>query len=438
MKKRALSLLLALALCMGLTIPALADQEFDLQGEHTSGAYTYSLLSDGTAMIVAFNKNFSTYVDNQLETLSIPAELDGYKVTSLGLYSFSYHMPAGIKTVIIPEGVVYINDAAFSYPNRTTTTLSLPSTLKSIGNNAFNGWTALNTLVIPENVATIGKNAFFIYEPGDNEGLKTVICYSKDVKLSRDTVFSYFDTPFSGCMNCTFYGYPGSTLETQFNAYYKSYNKSVQQADGSYKEEKVSTGNTFLDISEAPDVNAPVTQPDPVEPDPVEPVGSVNFTDVPAGMYYAEPVAWAVEQNITTGTTATTFSPEETCTRGQIITFLWRAAGSPQPAGENPFEDVAEGAYYAAATAWAAEQGMAEGTAFAPEAPCTREMAVEFMWKHAGSPDAAEAGFEDVTSDAVNWAVEAGVTYGTSDTAFSPDDTCTRGQIVTFLWRAFA
>ena len=162
------------------------------------------------------------------------------------------------------------------------------------------------------------------------------------------------------------------------------------------------------------------------------------FTDVTADAYYAAPVEWAVTQGITSGTSDTTFSPDDTCTKAQIITFLWRAAGSPEPQNNAAFSDVATDAYYAKATAWAAENGMAEGSTFDPEAPCTRLMSVEFMWKQAGSPSAAQANFSDVSSDAINWALEQGVTSGTSDTTFSPDDTCTRGQIVTFLYRAFA
>lgn len=162
------------------------------------------------------------------------------------------------------------------------------------------------------------------------------------------------------------------------------------------------------------------------------------FRDVAANAYYADAVAWAVEKNITSGTSATTFSPDENCTRAQIITFLWRAAGSPEPKNSAAFTDVKADAYYAKAAAWAAENGMTSGNVFAADSPCTREMAVEFMWKYAGSPDAAQASFTDVSSAAVNWAVEAGVTSGTSATTFSPDNICTRGQIVTFLYRAFA
>ena len=162
-----------------------------------------------------------------------------------------------------------------------------------------------------------------------------------------------------------------------------------------------------------------------------------KFADVAETAYYNDPVAWAVDKGITNGTSDTAFSPNATCTRAQIITFLWRSAGSPEPKGACPFTDVPAGAYYEKAVTWAAEQGMASGDKFAPGDPCTREMAVEFMWKQAGSPKAPAAGFTDVSSDAVNWAVDAGVTKGTTDTTFAPGNTCTRGQIVTFLWRAF-
>lgn len=168
----------------------------------------------------------------------------------------------------------------------------------------------------------------------------------------------------------------------------------------------------------------------------VEKVG--GFDDVYETDYFADGVLWAVDKNITSGTSTTTFSPNENCTRAQILTFLWRAAGSPGSKNSLAFTDVKADAYYAKAAAWAAENGMVSGSTFSPDRPCTRKMAVEFMWKYAGSPDATQANFTDVSSDAVNWAVEAGVTSGTSATTFSPDTICTRGQIVTFLYRAFA
>ncbi len=163
----------------------------------------------------------------------------------------------------------------------------------------------------------------------------------------------------------------------------------------------------------------------------------LNFSDVSESAWYAKPVAWAVGTGITNGTGDNLFSPEQTCNKAQILTFLYRAAGSPEPKSAAPFADVAADAYYAKAAAWAAEKAIVSGDRFDPEAPCTREMAVEFMWKCAESPSAAKADFTDVSSSAVDWAVATGVTKGMGDGTFAPDKTCTRAEIVTFLQRGF-
>lgn len=171
---------------------------------------------------------------------------------------------------------------------------------------------------------------------------------------------------------------------------------------------------------------------------PVEPA----FTDVPSTAYYYEPVKWAVENGVTSGTTATTFSPNNTCTNAHILTFMWRAAGSPESAGKSPFTNLTGQEYYAKAAAWAYEKGMISGTTFDASKACTRAMTMEYFWKQAGSPETAISDkFTDVAAStsyaqAVAWAVANGVTAGTSDSTFSPDNTCTRGQIVTFLYRA--
>ena len=172
------------------------------------------------------------------------------------------------------------------------------------------------------------------------------------------------------------------------------------------------------------------------------PAGNGNgFGDVPSGAYFADAVNWAVKQKITSGTTDRTFSPYQTCTTAQILTFLWRAAGSPEPAGENPFTDVDEGAYYCKAALWAAEQGLISGTRFQGGSPCTRAQTVTYLWKLAGSPAADGAAFADVPAgtdqaQAAAWALSKGVTNGTTAATFAPDNTCTRAQIVTFLYRA--
>lgn len=173
-----------------------------------------------------------------------------------------------------------------------------------------------------------------------------------------------------------------------------------------------------------------------------------TFADVSPDAYYADAVEWAVANGITGGTTATTFSPNNPCTRAHAVTFLWRAAGEPEPeTTAMPFTDVAEGAYYYDAVLWAMENGITEGTTettFSPDAPCTRAQIVTFLWRSEGKPAPQSAmGFTDVAAgayyfDAVAWAVENGITNGTSAAAFSPYNTCTRAQIVTFIYRCMA
>lgn len=170
------------------------------------------------------------------------------------------------------------------------------------------------------------------------------------------------------------------------------------------------------------------------------PASAASFTDIKSGDYYYVPVLWAVEQGIASGTSGTTFSPKETCTIAQILTFLWRANGQPVSAGPNPFTDVAETDYFAPAALWASEKGLVSGTSLAPKSPCTRSMVVTYLWKLSGSPEAGSPAFTDVPADAVYaeavaWAVEQEITGGTDSNSFSPEQACTRGQIVTFLYR---
>ena len=177
-----------------------------------------------------------------------------------------------------------------------------------------------------------------------------------------------------------------------------------------------------------------------------------DFHDVPANSPFLDSIVWAVKQGITNGKTATAFGPGDPCTRAQIVTFLWRAAGSPEPKlTETQYVDVTDpGAYYYKAVQWAAELGMEHSGTFDPHDTCTRVTAVYFIWTAFGRPaPTAKASFEDVREpergqwywpdlpDAVDWAVERGVTTGKTATTFAPGDPCTRGQIVTFLYRAY-
>jgi hypothetical protein len=185
-----------------------------------------------------------------------------------------------------------------------------------------------------------------------------------------------------------------------------------------------------------------------------EPQGRITikngFEDVQdPDKYYYEPVYWAYdhEPQVTSGTDETHFSPKALCNRGQVVTFIWRALGKPEPdLNDNPFVDLKEGSSYYEAVLWAYQNGVTSGidaTHFAPKQSCTRAQVVTFLWRAAGAPDPSDDGdpFSDVDPEAyyykaVLWAVEKGITNGTSAGAFSPDSTCTRAQIVTFLFRA--
>ena len=205
----------------------------------------------------------------------------------------------------------------------------------------------------------------------------------------------------------------------------------------------------FGENTEQPSVPVIPSQPStpvrPSQPSQPEQPSQKGFNDVKPGDYFYDAVNWAVEKGITTGTSATTFSPNASCTRAQIVTFLWRASGSPEPkTASNPFTDVAANAYYCKAVLWAVENGITTGTSattFSPDAPCTRAQGVTFLWRANGSKAASTAAsFTDVASDAyyapaVAWAAEQNVTGGVGNGLFSPDTTCTRAQIVSMLYR---
>ena len=170
------------------------------------------------------------------------------------------------------------------------------------------------------------------------------------------------------------------------------------------------------------------------------------FYDVPNDAFFYEAVKWAVKSGVTNGLTETMFGPYEPCTRAQIVTFLWRAAGSPEPKAMSSFADVPAGSYYAKAVAWAIENGITTGTGdgkFSPDATCTRAQAVTFLFRISKTSADGTPAFSDVATDAyyaeaVKWATDNGITNGISGGLFGPDNDCTRAQIVTFLWRLYA
>jgi len=176
----------------------------------------------------------------------------------------------------------------------------------------------------------------------------------------------------------------------------------------------------------------------------------IVFTDVDPNAYYYQAMQWAVENNITKGTSENTFSPNKVCTRAEVVTFLWRAAGSPEAGNEDTrFTDVTSGAWYYDAVMWAVSEGITGGTGdgkFSPDMSCDRSQVVTFLYRFSGRPELGsgqENPFTDIPdgswyTDAVLWAVENGITNGTGAGTFSPTRECTRGEIVTFLYRAVA
>lgn len=171
------------------------------------------------------------------------------------------------------------------------------------------------------------------------------------------------------------------------------------------------------------------------------PAAAAAFRDVSAGDYFYNAVSWGVEKGIVMGSGKNSFSPGNDCTKGQIITFLWRANGSPKQTGANPFGDVAKNSYYYDAAIWARGKGLISGKTFDANQPCTRAMTVTYLWKLAGSPVVKGDTFSDVPASAdyagaVLWAIDQGITAGTGSGTFSPGKTCTRGQIITFIYRS--
>ena len=369
MRKKVLSLALALVMCLGLTVPAFAAGEPGSTTIQDDGGFSY--------------------------TLSKP--LVGTRVDDQQGVTY-YQIPEGtIISPVVPEGTVKEEVEEEGYYTGGRLVYKLPN----------GGGVAAYV------VGTVFDSIYGGYDAqwfGDLEGMST-LDFLDDAKATPTQPLPA-TPPFEGDR--------GYCLSRGF------------------REDDNSFGGfdryTYLWFEIVPDNGGTTTTPtQPTQPT-TPTVG--GFTDVKTGDYFADPVLWAVEKKITAGTSATTFSPNTTCTQGQILTFLWRAKGEPKPTGT-----VSGTQYYATAAQWAKEQGLTDN--FSAEADCTRAMVVTYLWKLAGSPNAGTSDFTDVPANAdyaqaVAWAVEQGITSGTGNGQFSPNSICSRGQIVTFLYRAFA
>lgn len=294
-----------------------------------------------------------------------------------------------VERVVIEEGITQIGYGNFTYfPNLDT--VSFPDSLQRIESWAFPECYYLTTVDIPENVVYIGEYAF------RNSGL-TKIKLPDGIQYIGQNAFEGVSHDF------VIYGKKGSVAEQYANE----------------------NGFIFCDDSESESKNP--------------------FEDVKENDYYYDSVLWAYKNGITSGTDETHFQPNKTCTRAQTVTFLWRAMGEPEPDNtSNPFTDINSSKYYYKAVLWAYQNGIVNGmtkTTFCPNNTVTRGQTVTFLWRAEGQPDATISNpFTDVKSDnyyykAVLWAYENGITSGVTKTSFEPTEACTRAQVVTFLYR---
>ena len=344
-------------------------------------------------------------------------------VISIGRYAF--YSCESLTSVAIGNGVTTIGDLAF-YCCDGLTSVTIPDSVTTIGSGTFYGCDGLTSVTIPDSVTSIGYSAFYC-------------CYSLTSVTIPDSVTSIGNYAFWGCDGLISVTIPDSVTTIGNSAFEYCVDLRDVWYTGSTDDRKsIAIGKSNEPLVDATwHYNTGATGTKWTNP----------FKDVKKSDFYYTPVLWAVANKVTSGTSATTFEPNAACTRGQIVTFLWRAAGSPAPKrSHNPFKDVGSNQYYYKAVLWAVENGITSGasaTTFEPNAACTRGQIVTFLWRAAGSPAPKRSHnpFKDVGSNqyyykAVLWAVENGITAGTSATTFEPNAACTRGQIVTFLYRS--
>ncbi len=410
-------------------------------------------------------------------------------VTSIGEHAFS--QCSNLTNITIPNSVTNIGDAAFAYC-RSLASVTIPDSVTSIGGNAFSGCTSLKSInVVDANTAYCSVNGVLfnkdkieltIYPGGKTEASYTI----------PNSVTSIGDSAFSRCTNLKSVAIPDSVKSIGKYAFYDCTSmtdvyysgseaqwKNISGVDGCFDGAAIhfaqgehkhsytvaitaptctaagytvytcSCGSSYKDnYTDALGhsyVNGACTRCGAKATGTLTPVTPTGFVDVPTDAFYANAVKWAVENEITSGVGNNRFDPNGQCTRAQVVTFLWRAAGKPITKTLISFSDVQPGAYYYEAVKWAVANGITAGTDaahFSPNATCTRGQVVTFLFRAANSPSASTfSSFSDVPAtafyyNAVNWAVANGITSGVGNNRFAPNDTCTRGQVVTFLYRA--
>ncbi len=461
--KKFVSVLLAIMLAIG-AVPvqafAVSAAETAISPWATGKWFTVSGIEGGQ---IRFDSNTGaiTNCEETVTVANIPPKINGVAVTTIGLNAFdscsnltsitipdsvteigmdAFYKCTSLTSVVVGNNVSFIDSGAFSdcssltdiiIPDSVTsimysafinctslTSVTLPDSMTSIVNGTFMNCTSLTNIKIPGSVAIIAKSAF------SNCSSLTSIAIPDSVTVIDETVFQH-------CAGLTSVTIPASVTAIGADAFDGcSDGLTIYGKSGSYAEKYAKENKIPFVAGKAPDKPSKPTV--------------AGFRDVFEDDYYAKPVQWAVENNVTGGVGEGKFGPNQSCTRAQAVTFLWNAANRPEPQGNgNRFTDVKSGSYYEKAVQWAVENNITGGTDsthFSPDSTCTRAQIVTFLYHAASSPAVSGSGsFNDVKSgsyyeNAVKWAVENGITSGTGNGKFSPYDNCVRAQIVTFLY----
>ena len=430
---------------------------------------------DSNNATYASDNNGVLFNKNKTSLICCPAGYSGAytipsSVTNIGNYAF--FSCSSLTSITIPSGVTSIGEYTF-WNCSSLTSITIPLSVTSIGYRAFARCSDLTSIYFCGNAPSFVGDVFYdvsatAYYPAGNS------TWTDEVKQNYGGNLTWVPwTPTNGAAtsapevrglhtgkeNGSTVSFSDLTPGAQYVLIVSRDKNSDLLASGNLLFIAQAAANadgtlTFIPAPQEAAANAFVGlygQGETISGG-YEPCDGVNcpgkaFADMPAkGNWAHDPIDWAVSNEITNGTSASTFSPEEGCTRAQVVTFLWRAAGQPAPTSStNPFTDVKPGAYYYSAVLWAVEKGITNGTSdktFSPDETCTRAQIVTFLWRYEGQPTPTSTNnpFADVRTSAyfgsaVLWAVEKGITNGTSATTFDPEDTCTRAQVVTFLYR---